>query len=172
MVDDWTSVDARIRAHSLVPAHKTIMVDDWTPGDARMWARRLRKVGFSPVTLHHDSDGTHTGWQGGWYLRCNWPYEIADLPLDLIQYLAYRNIGDYYYEDWREIQWARNPAEAQRLLAAFRAVRLGMGSRPLPVIDTVWEPQFIPTERLWWRFDWPLETQQHPDYNPDHKPGS
>lgn len=34
--------------------------------------------------------------------------------------------------------------------------------------DEVFTPftQLIPPERLWWRFDWPLGTQQHPDYHP------
>ncbi len=142
------------------------MADDWTPGEARIWARRLRKVGFSPVTLHHDSDGTQTGQQGGYYLRCNWPFDLADAPLDVLPAFVTVDYGGYP-ELYGQEHFVGGREPARRLLAQFRAVRLGMGSRPLPAVDAAWEPQFIPTERLWWRFDWPLGTQQHPDYHPD-----
>jgi len=60
------------------------MTDDWTPGEARIWARRFRKVGFGPVTLHHDAERAAAGDTGGWYLRCNWPFAVADLPLETV----------------------------------------------------------------------------------------
>lgn len=147
------------------------MAHDWTPGEARVWARRLRKVGFSPVTLHYDADGRACGERraGGCYLRCNWPFDLADAPLDMLPAFL---TADYWGhpEMYSQEQFVGGREAARRLLAEFRTVRLGMGSRPIPAVDAAWQPQFIPTERLWWRFDWPLGTQQHPDYNPDQKP--
>ncbi len=81
------------------------MTDDWTPAEARIWARRLRKVGFGPVTLHYDSDGTRTEVRGGWYLRCNWPFDVADLPPDLFLHFSHHGDDDYdgRYEYWSAV---------------------------------------------------------------------
>lgn len=136
-----------------------------------MWARRLRKVGFSPVSLHYDRDGSVAGNTGGWYLRCNWPYDLADLPRDLYPAFAYNDYNDIedVYEDWGVVWPVISRFDAGRLLATFRAVRLGMGSRPLPTVDrTLWEPQFIPAGRIVADADdWPFGTQRHPEYVPE-----
>jgi len=139
-------------------------------GEARMWARRLRKVGFSPVTLHYDATGTVTWGPSCWYLRCNWPYDLAALPLNLYPYFAHRDDDDYdgTYEYWSAVRLVLGRGAAQALLASFREVRLGMGSRPLPPVERdPWEPPCVPAGRLRWdRDDWPREGWRHPDYIP------
>ncbi len=143
-----------------------------TQGDARIWARRLRKVGFSPVTVHYAPDGAATGelLGGGYYLDCNWPYESDNLPPDLHAAFAYQDYGNVegIYEDWTLLQRVVNRDAARRTLARFRVVRLGMGSRPLPTIDrTPWEPQFIPAGRIVADADdWPFGIQRHPEVHP------
>ncbi len=147
--------------------------DRMTQGEARIWARRFRKVGFGPVTVHHDPDGAATGelLGGGYYLDCNWPCEFGDLPPDLYHAFAFQDYGSVEgtYEDWTLLQRVVNRQDARRMLARFRAVRLGMGSRPLPTVGhDPWEPQFISI--AWLRADyddWPRETWRHPDYTPD-----
>src|SRR5438270_7651914 len=75
-----------------VAACTTTMTSDYdarlTQGEARMWARRLRKLGFSPVTMHRDADG-------GYYLRCNWPFNLADAPDDLLPAFVTVDYGGY-----------------------------------------------------------------------------
>ncbi len=146
------------------------MTDDWTPAEARIWARRFRKVGFSPVTLHYDADGRAIGERlaGGCYLRCNWPYAVEDLPLDLLPccFVAYDQGG--FGEEWSALHWVTNRDNARWLLTRFRLIRFGMGSRPIASAATdPWEAQFIPAGRL--RADADdrsLVTKRHPDDTP------
>ncbi len=147
------------------------MTNNWTPGEARVWARRLRKVGFSPVTLHYDSDGTQTGVQGGCYLHCNWPFDLADAPLDLVGAFVTVDYGGYP-EVYGQEHFVGGREPARRLLMVFRAVRLGMGSRPLPGVPPPddWSP-FAPAARILSDYDdWPVVTQRHPAYDPDLLP--
>jgi hypothetical protein len=133
-----------------------------TPGSARPWARRLRKLGFSPVTLHCDSDGTVTGHTGAYYLRCNWPYDVAVLPLDLYEYIA----GEEY--TYSEVMWVASQANARGMVRMFRKVRAGMGARPIPRVERRRpEPLLVPAERIHPRVQFPRGTQRHPDYMPE-----
>jgi len=137
--------------------------DDWTPGEARLWARRLRRIGFSPVSLHHDTDGSVTGSLGGWYLRCNWPYDFYHAWI----YDDYNDI-EYTLKERSGIWLVGDRHAAGHLLATFRAVRLGMGSRPFPAVDrTLRGPQFTAAGRIVADADdWPPDGQRHPCYMP------
>ena len=142
--------------------------DDWTPGEARIWARRLRKVGFSPVTLHYNEPNAVLGIAGSWYLLCNWPFDLADAPTDLLYAFVtvdYGGIPELYGQE--HYVGGREPA--QRLLAEFRAIRIGMGSRPFPrVPPREARSPFAPGERILTEYnDWPVVTQRHPESIPE-----
>ena len=136
-----------------------------TLGEARAWARRLRKVGFSPVSCRRYADERATGRAGGHFLRCNWPFDLADLPPDLRDVLVHHDYGEDFAQ-WGEVQLVSGRRAAARLLARFRAVRLGMGSRPLPAValpDAALT--FAPVARIAADYDdWPPGSQTHPDY--------
>jgi len=137
------------------------MTDDWTPAEARIWARRLRKVGFSPVTLHAEAADTATPEPGRWYLRCNWPFDVADLPPDLYRYFSHRDLDDYdgRYENWGAVRTVLGRVGARELLNQFREVRLGMGSRPIPAVDADREPPFTTAGRVVADADdWPYDS--------------
>ena len=132
--------------------------DDWTPGEARIWARRFRRIGSSPVSLHHDTDGSVAGHAGGWYLGANWPYDFYHA----WTYDDYSDI-EYFLKERSGIWIVSGHHAAGHLLATFRAVRLGMGSRPFPTVDrTLWMPKFTVARRIVADADdWPPDSQRH-----------
>lgn len=129
----------------------------FTKGEACVWARRFRKLGFSPVTMHQIAAGSFC-------LRCNFPCNLIDLPEDLSLYLF--NLE----EDYDPVRWIRTHFDAKVEYAKFRVVRLGMGSKPLRLRQQRHDPignesSIIPAKRIAYDSDdWP-GTQRHPDWD-------
>lgn len=112
------------------------MTENWirplgflTLGEARSWARRLRKLGFSPVTIHTTRRGGNDGPVVGYRLECNWPYDPALFADDLYDYLA-DPFGEFC-----GLEFAGTSLEARHLYDKYRAVQAGMGSGPIPAIE-------------------------------------
>ncbi len=135
-------------------------------GEAHRWSRRLRKLGFSPVTRHPALDGPGGNPVGGYWLRCNWPYPVEALPLDLLPYF-FADEQDGLDGEWNPVHWVQQRHHAAWLLARFRVIRLGMGSRPIPAVGADREPPFTTAGRVVADADdWSSETWRHPDYTP------
>jgi hypothetical protein len=135
-----------------------------TLGEARVWARRFRKLGLSPVTIHHVEASPIGRTPSGYRLHCHWPFDVAALPEDLREFLERDYDGIPW--DYDGLTWVATRHMAERIYWTFAAVRLGRGSRPLPLppTDHSHGGNVVSLDRLaWGRDDWP-GTQRHPDW--------
>ncbi len=129
-----------------------------TRGEADQWARRFRKIGFSPVTVHQIAAGDY-------YLRCNFPYDPALLPEDLSRNFSSRG----GYQNYDPVRWIRTRFDAKAEYAKFRVVWVGMGSKPIRVPkqredEISYESSIVFAGRIAYDTDdWP-DTQRHTDW--------
>lgn len=126
-----------------------------TRGEAFLWARRFRKIGFSPVRVQQND-------KGDYFLRCSYPYDLTRLPDDLRDLFWFG--GDYYQERHIGTRFF-----AMVEYSKFHGLRPGTGSKPIRPPkqrqDPVgYESRFVPATRIAYdRDDWP-GTQRHPDW--------
>ena len=138
---------------SVRPSHRVIPL---TKGEACIWARRFRRLGFSPVTIRQDDDGD-------WQLRCSFPYDPVDLPEDLNEFL----FGPF--REYDPVWWVGTRQDALAVCAKFRVVRRGMGSKPLPIAKQHQDPvgyeacNVLAGRIAYDSDDWP-DTQRHPEW--------